>query len=100
MGFPVNITKRRPALYSGSMVPRIDTNPLHSRKINHNTVVTERPPGDVVATAAYRDQEFTFACEIHGSNDIGYTRTSRDDAGALINAGIPDLPRSFITSIT
>jgi hypothetical protein len=56
MGFPIHITQRCSTLHYGSMVLRIDMNPLHARQVNHNPVIAERLPGYVVATTAHRNQ--------------------------------------------
>jgi hypothetical protein len=56
MGLAIQIAKRCSTLHSGSMVPRIDMNPLHTRQINHKPIIAERLPGYVVATTVYRDQ--------------------------------------------
>jgi hypothetical protein len=53
-----------------------------------------------VTATAHRDQQSIFAREVHSSHYIGYACASCDDAGTLINAGIPDFPRFFIGKIS
>jgi hypothetical protein len=91
-GFPVNITKRRPALHSGSMVPRIDTNPFipeDQSQYRRHRAFSRRRCGHRCAPLlrAHRKRE------IHAATTSA-TPEHRGDAGALINAGIPDFPRS------
>ncbi len=99
MGFPVQITKRCSTLHSGDPALRIDKNSLRARKINHDPIIAKRPSGHIVATTTYRDQQFISAGKVHGSDYIGCTRAMRDESGALINAGIPDLPGCLIINI-
>src|SRR5882762_11540855 len=51
------------------------------------------PPPRTATSSSFSRAKFS-------SDYIGYTRASRDDAGVLINAGIPDFPRRLITRIT
>ena len=57
VGLAVEVAERRAALDPHGPRRGIDDDRAHLREVDHQAVVAERAAGDVVAAAAYRDED-------------------------------------------
>jgi hypothetical protein len=52
-----------------------------------------------VAGAANGQLYFIFACEVHGSDDIGNSGATRDEGRLAVNSPIPRFPHGIIVIV-
>ena len=97
--FAIDIAERRPALDPRRTPARVDENAPHPGQIDHDSVVAQRTPGDVVAAAPDGNQQVVRAREPDRMDDIGGSTAPDDHAWTLLDAGIPDPPRAIIVGV-
>src|SRR5262245_5957547 len=99
MRFSVDISQSCTTLYLNSSGRRIYPNGSPSGEINHQSIVTERTPANVVSPAPNRREQIVCASEVDSGNHIRKARAAGDHHGMLAYAGIPDLAGFVVTEI-
>jgi hypothetical protein len=67
---------------------RIDTNCLHPRKIDYQSIVTDRQPRDSIAAAPYRNHQIALSRKVHACDYIRRTYASRNNLWVPVDHGI------------
>ena len=71
MGFAIQVAERRAALDPRRTPCRVDEDRPHPGQIDHEAVVAQGAPGDIVASAADGDEKIVGARELDRVDDIG-----------------------------
>ena len=77
----------------------IDPDRFHQAQIDHHAAVADRAAGDVVATAADRNQRALVAGEIHRRRDVGCAGTAHDDGRPPVDHRVPDGARGVVAVV-
>ena len=100
LGFVVELAPGDSALRAGRAPDGIDPHAPHPGQVDHQTVVADGIAGNVMATAAYRQQQMMGAGELDTLEDIGHTSTADNQCRASVNHGIPDLASLLVARLT
>ena len=74
----------------------IDPYALHHRQIDDQAIIDAAETRTIVAAAANGDRKLVVPAEIHGRDDIGDIRASRDHQRPLVDHGVIELARLFV----
>ena len=99
MRFPIHVTKRRAALNARRAPCRIDENRPHPGQVDNNAVIAQGSPGNVVAATSDRHEKVVGAREHDRVHDIRRSSAADDQTRTLVDAGVPDAPRTIILRI-
>src|SRR5439155_9506306 len=90
VGRPVVLAPGEPRLSPHSSPPGIDVDALHPVQVDHYTTVGDRPPGDVVTTAADRDLQVQFARQPDGVTYVGRVLAAGDQRRSTVDHAVVD----------
>ena len=99
VSFAIDVTKCRASLHAHDAFRGIHEDATHVGEIYDQPTIAERPPGNVVPTAAYSDQSVMFGSELDRLDDIRHAATPHDQTGVPVYHGIPDPPRPVVVRI-
>ena len=95
----IEIRPRRPALGPDGAALRIDPNPPHRRQVDHQPAVAGPEPGDVVPSAAHRQQQVVVGGEPDAGDDVGHAAAPGDHGRPPVDHAVPDLARLVVGRI-
>ena len=95
----VDVGPRTATLRPDGAPLRIDPDAAHEREVDHDAVVADCRPGDVVPAAAHRQGQVVLPGEVHGGDDIGRAGTHDDDERSLVDHSVPDAPRLVVVRV-
>jgi hypothetical protein len=75
---------------------RIHPHALHGRQVEHQAAVAHRLARDVVAAAAYREQEIVRVGEVDAPDHVGGARATNDQRWALVDHAVEDGASSVV----
>jgi hypothetical protein len=85
----VDVAPQGAALNAGRASDRIDGDGAHRREVDHDSVVTHRSAGHIVAPASYGDLEVAVAGETHRCGHVGGAAAAGDQSRAPIDGAVP-----------
>jgi hypothetical protein len=77
----------------------IDADPSEPTEIYHQTVIATSQARTVVSAAANRNEQMVISAKVHGSNDVRYIGAARDEPRTLVDHGVVQHARLFVSRI-
>jgi hypothetical protein len=90
LGSRVDLPQCRAGVHERPPAVRFDEHVGHAREIQHDAVVAQRAPRDIVTAAANRQFQTSFPREADDRRNIGGMRTANDQRGPAIDHRVPD----------
>jgi hypothetical protein len=78
---------------------RIDANRIHRREIDHESIVFDSSPSDVVAATFYRYRDLLLFCEVHCVDDVCGASALDDERRVFVDHSVPDGPCLVVSLI-
>ena len=95
----VELAPEHAGLGPGGARRRVDPDPLHRRKVDHEAAVAERMTTDAVAAGAHRHKQVTLAREANRRDDVGDSGAASDEGGAAVDRTVPDRARGVVAFV-
>ena len=86
--------------HSDGPVFRIDSDTLHQRQVDDQTVIDAGETGRVMPASANSDRQLVLAAEIHRRDDIGHINASGDEKRPLVDHRVVELSRIVVFRMT
>lgn len=78
---------------------RINLHPTQGRKVDHDAVVAQRRPRDIVASATNRDWQTLLAGKGQSASRVGATGALGDERRPTIDGAVPNSPGGIIVGV-
>jgi hypothetical protein len=92
----IHIALRATGIHPHSAVGGIDSDALHRRKVNHQSLITNSQPGTVVTSTADGDRKAILAGKIHRCHCVRHVRATNDNDETPIDHRIVHFASAFI----
>ncbi len=96
----VELAPERTALRARRLAGRVDVDALHRREVDHQRIVGDGAPGDVVAAAANRDVEALRASEADRVGDVRGVPAARDQRRPPVDHPVVDTSRVVVLGVS
>ena len=93
LGLRIELPQLEAGLCSGCDPPGIYTDCLHGRQIDHEAILQDGLPHDIVSAAANRNRDIMLSCETYCLCYITCVATTRNERGLAVDHAVVDLPR-------
>lgn len=93
----VKLAERYAGFYPRATRLRIDTNRAHRRQVDQEPTLANCVSGDVVATAAHRQEQSIVAGQAHGAHHVTGTVAAHHSGWPPVDHRVPDRPRFVIS---
>jgi len=75
LGRSIEFAPQHSALSAHASICCIDFNRLHERKINHQSIITDRCTSTTVSTTPHCDENTMFASKVHRGHNVRFVCT-------------------------
>jgi hypothetical protein len=95
----VEVGPRRPAAAAGAARGRIDDDVAHRAEVDHQGVVGDRRPGEVVSAPAHGESDALPARQRDRVGHLVRRATAHDQRGPAIDVAVPDAARLVVAGV-